>query len=72
MDFKNIVKNSHEYINSQQNRGKHVDIVPKIISLYETNNRLNFQNNMLKRLKNLLGQRISIIKKKTKVNHQAH
>jgi seryl-tRNA synthetase len=63
MDFKNIIKNSYGYINSQQNRGKHVDIVPKMISLYETNNRLNFQNDMLKRLKNLLGQHISTIKK---------
>lgn len=63
MDFKNIIKNTNEYIESQRKRGKNVDIIPKMISLYETNNRLNFQNDMLKRLKNLLGQYISKIKK---------
>ena len=63
MEYKDIIQHKDGYINSQKKRGKNYESINKIVLLYNQNIRLDFQNDMLKRLKNVIGPLIAKIKK---------
>lgn len=63
MEYKDIIQKKDDYVRSQKMRGKHYDCVNQMLVLYDQSVRLDFQNDMLKRLKNVIGPHIAKIKK---------
>lgn len=66
MDIKHIIDNQTLFINNQVKRGKDKEIIQRVIDMYNNKIQIDFKDEMTRKLKNIVNQRIGYIKKNKK------